>query len=74
MTAKDPAIPQSQLNAAVTAMFKKEFHTNKEQTLKTLAYSKNQGLHATRNGQKPNKSSKQKQEESVEKQSLFTNQ
>jgi hypothetical protein len=66
LIAKDPIIPQSQLKAAVSAMFKKELHASKAQARKkSSADSKNQGSNATKNGQKPNKSSKRKREDSL---------
>ena len=65
---QDPVIPQSQLKAAVTAMFRKELNANKNLARKkSLADSKIQESNATRNGPNSNKSSKRKRDESTTK-------
>ncbi len=72
MIAQDPVIPQSQLKAAVTAMFRKELNSSKAQARKkSSADSKNQELNATRNGPNSNKSSKCKRDESSTKSVSF---
>jgi hypothetical protein len=70
--AKDPAIPQSQLKAAVTAMFRKELNSSKALARKkSLADSKNQESNATKNGQNSRKSLKRKRDESPKKSVSF---
>ena len=72
MIAQDPVIPQLQLKAAVTAMFRKELNSSKAQARKkSSADSKNQELNATRNGPNSNKSSKRKRDESSTKSVSF---
>ena len=69
---KDPVIPQSQLKAAVTAMFQKELNANKTLARKkSLADSKIQESNATKNGQNSSKSSKRKRDESTTKSVTF---